>query len=208
MIDKPKRSEKPLIICDLDNILNNLYPHWMNQLGIDHGIRIDIEQMREWEVHESLLNLHPDLSITQEQVHEYIERPGFFRYVPPMPGAIESLRRLQDQYNIVVYTACQNLPHAFGDKAAWIDYWLPFLGRNNKIIGGNHKFRVKAGVLIDDSPGTQVRYKREWPDAKVVSIRWPYNENNADLIDFMAWDYRDSESAWLEIENYLLNLDW
>lgn len=190
---------KKLVLCDLDGILNLLYPYWLTKYGIDNGMPVDIEQIKSWELTD---NGFP------EDVYRYLEQPGFFKYAPPMPFAIETVKRLQEtgKFNIVVYTACQNKPHAFMDKATWLDYWLPFLPVKNKIIGGNYKHFFAADIYIDDSPRNQLAIKDMHPEAKVLSIRWPYNDQCAGKIDLLAHDYREPEAAWDEIETFMMNL--
>jgi 5'-nucleotidase len=192
---------KKIILCDLDGILNMLYPYWFNKYGIDYNVPIDIEKMIEWDV----ANLVPH----GELIYKYMEEPGFYKYAPVMPGAQDGIRQLEENYNVIVYTACDNKPHAYADKATFMDYYFPGVA---KIIGKNYKHLFDADCLIDDSPKNQKAFKAMHLDKKVVSIRWPYNQpagtaiptmDGVPVVDFMAHDYRTPEKAWGEMVEYI-----
>jgi 5'(3')-deoxyribonucleotidase len=189
-------NNKRVIMWDVDGVLNPLYLYWLNMYGIDNGVPIDVEKCTSWELAE---NGYP------ESIYEYMDQPGFYKYAPPIPYAIDCVRRLEEtgDFQQIIYTACDNNPGAYHDKATWINYHLPFLPNKNKIIGGNWKHYFKADVYVDDSPRNQLAIKNQWPEAKVISPRWPYNDCNASKIDLLAQDYRDPESAYLEIEEYI-----
>lgn len=204
-------SGRKIILCDLDGILNNLYPYWLGKYGIDNNFQFDLDKLEGWEL--------ADFVPTGEAIYRYLEEPGFFKYAPIMPGAKDGIARLQEKYRVVVYTACDNLPHAFADKAAWLDYYFPDVP---KIIGKNYKHLFDAACLIDDSPNNQRAFKAMHPDKQVVSIAWPYNRKNGrtneeawvntkagrvPIVDCLASDYRNSELAWdCMVEHILLTV--
>lgn len=205
---------KPFGIVDSDGILNNLYPYWLGMYGIDYNVHIDIDMIDDWE----LAKFCPH----GEVIYKYLEQPGFFKYAPVMPGAKSGMRRLAEKYNLLIYTACDNLPHAYSDKATFLDYHFPNVP---KLIGKNHKHRMKADFLIDDSPNNQRAFKSNQPDSKVVSIEWPYNrihspaaiptktcwagdknapDKNVPIVDCLAPNYYNPEEAWDTMVEYLL----
>jgi 5'-nucleotidase len=205
---------KKFIIVDLDGILNLLYPYWFNMYGIDYNVPIDIDKMTDWEVAQFVPH--------GELIYKYMELPGFYKYVPVMPGAQDGMKLLMEKHNVLVYTACDNLPHAYADKATFLDYNFPGVP---KLIGKNHKHRMLADAIIDDSPKNQRAFKATHLDAKVVSIEWPYNKINArsnpqaflpvpgtdrkvPIVDVMAGSWRNPEASWERIVTYLNEEAW
>lgn len=78
------------------------------------------------------------------------EIPGFFSDLPPVEGAIEGFRRLQDQYDTyILSTAPWGNPTAWTDKLLWIKQHLPKAGYKRLILS-HHKNLNDGDYLIDD----------------------------------------------------------
>jgi 5'(3')-deoxyribonucleotidase len=75
---------------------------------------------------------------------------GFFRSLPPMPGAIEAFNKLSEYFDVYILTTVPwSNPLAFAEKIAWVKEWLPNCYKN--VIASHHKDLNNGDYLIDDS---------------------------------------------------------
>ena len=80
------------------------------------------------------------------------EVPGIFALMDPMPGAIEAVHRLSENYDIyILSTAPWRNPSAWADKVTWVTKYLDDVF-HKRLILSHHKDFVKGDYLIDDRP--------------------------------------------------------
>ncbi|MEN0037745.1 MAG: 5'-3'-deoxyribonucleotidase [Cellvibrio sp.] len=84
------------------------------------------------------------------RVRSYPDMPGFFADLSPWENAIDVIRELHEQFEIVIATAAMEHPGSFTAKYEWLVQHLPFLSPMNFIFCGK-KNVVQADYLIDDS---------------------------------------------------------
>jgi len=84
------------------------------------------------------------------RVRSYPDNADFFVDLTPMPGAIQVIQELSQDYDIYIATAAMEHPASFAAKYDWLVKHLPFLSPMNFIFCGN-KGVVNADYLIDDS---------------------------------------------------------
>jgi 5'(3')-deoxyribonucleotidase len=87
----------------------------------------------------------------RERVKAQLFQAGFFREIPVMEGAGETIRDLMQHYEIFIATAAMEYPHSFPDKYEWIKEHLPFFPDSHIVFCGD-KSIIHADFLIDDSP--------------------------------------------------------
>ena len=105
--------------------------------------------------------LHPDHVVGWDELHRLTgfdsmeafwmwargDGRSVFRDLPPMPGALETLRDLAERHRIVIITA--RFDWAIGDTLAW-------LAEHGVVAREVHfqaaKYRVACDVYLDDSP--------------------------------------------------------
>ncbi len=90
----------------------------------------------------------PDAHLAR--VRAYPDMPAFFEDITPYENAIDVIRELHEQYDIVIATAAMEHPTSFAPKYQWLTKYLPFLSPMNFIFCGR-KNVVQADYLIDDS---------------------------------------------------------
>lgn len=88
--------------------------------------------------------------------------PGIFSLMDPMPGAIESVKKLAEKYDLyILSTAPWGNPSAWVDKLRWVKLYFDEPGGNEKdnvfykrLILSHHKdlCRQEGSYLIDDRP--------------------------------------------------------
>ena len=94
---------------------------------------------------------------------------GFFLFLEPIEGAIESVRALEKQYDVWILSrpSFHNV-HCYTEKALWIQRHLGFEMQKKLILCGN-KSLVKGDYLIDDSKRdgqTEFEGKHMWFGSK------------------------------------------
>lgn len=113
-------------------------------------------------------------------------QPGFYRQLPPTPGALDALREIHDWPDVQVFVATKipdHNPLAATEKIQWLHELAPFL-EERIIITPNKACLGRPGdVLIDDRahkadaaffPGLFIHYgDARWPDwgAVLVTLR-------------------------------------
>ena len=101
--------KKPMLI-DMDCILVNMLPYWLDIYNEMSGEDISPKDITEYEIR----NLVKEPEMFDEILHE----EGFFVGIKPMPGAVKYMRKLIDEgYNIVILTqAPRNSDYAIKEK--------------------------------------------------------------------------------------------
>lgn len=105
------------------------------------------------------------------------EIPGFFSDLPPVEGAIEGFRQLQQHYDTyILSTAPWRNPSAWTDKHLWVQKHLPKAGLKRLILS-HHKNLNRGSYLIDDRkangaeafPGEHIQFGTDtFPDWEAV----------------------------------------
>lgn len=80
------------------------------------------------------------------------EVPGIFALMEPMPGSIEAVHRLAEQYDVyILSTAPWKNPSAWADKVKWVTKYLDDV-LHKRLILSHQKDLLKGDYLIDDRP--------------------------------------------------------
>lgn len=126
---------------------------------------------------------NPDMAL------ERMFEEGYFRNLPIMPNAMETLAGLQwEGHEVFILSACINTPYCKQEKQQWIENYLPFIPKSNIILCevGQNKAEIIGNVenciLVDD-------YKKnliEWKKAGGIPVkkrssnkgRWEHIVNN------------------------------
>lgn len=169
----PVGGEKPLVCFDLDGVAADLVSKWLAHYNRDWDDNLTPDDIVAWNW-DSLVK--PECG---KRIYHYLSRPGFFADLAPLPGAIEALRQLNEQAELVVLSASPQT--ALRDKWRWVEKHVPFLKRRN-IILTYRKDLVRADLHIDDAPKNLTRF---------AGIRalfdYRYNRNFHDAWRLRGW---------------------
>lgn len=110
---------------------------------------------------------------------------GFFADLPPVPGAIDGMRALQEAgHEVFICTApLTSYQHCVGEKFAWVE---EHLGSDwvKKIVLTKDKTVVRGDVLVDDKPHVTGAMTPVWEHIRFTRS---YNAHLADTLR-MTWD--------------------
>ncbi len=138
------KTPKKVLLLDMDDVTVDQSLTWIKHLYEKTGILYDREEWTQW----NISNYLPQ-DVSRMIFEEINKSPGFFRKLPPKPGAIEGVGKLSYLYDIVFVTASDH--YAYEDKYFWIEENLPFLPKPNLIL--THRKDLVAGdILVDDGP--------------------------------------------------------
>src|ERR1700749_1957622 len=63
--------------------------------------------------------------------------PGYFRTTPVMPGAVEAVKKLMENFDIYIVSAAMQYPHSLSQKLGWLGEHFPFISWRNIIFCGD-----------------------------------------------------------------------
>lgn len=132
---------KKTIGIDMDGVLADIEDHILQTYYAETGIlltRNDIKGKQEEE-------LFPDRAV----VMNICNRVGFFRNLPVMEGAIETVKQLMEDYEIYIVSAAMEFPLSLFEKHEWLAEHFPFISWRNIIFCGD-KSIIDTDYLIDD----------------------------------------------------------
>lgn len=174
------------IILDMDSILANLDVPWVAEINRRFGDSLTVDDVVTWDMH--------TLSKGGVAVYDILATPGFFRSLKPHAGSIEAARELVARGHEVHVVTASEFEAAASEKVGWFHEHLPFLGKRRLWIG-HDKHMLHADAIVDDGPHNAKAYKEAHPNAKVLTISYPYNKD-CPHYDVIAPDHNDTVAAW------------
>ena len=131
------------ILVDMDDTMEQLLQAWVAGVNARYGTHAAYGDVTDWDVSKTFPGL------TREQVYAIPMEPGFWRTVQPVPGAAETLRRLQEKgHDVYVVTAAQY--ETLNEKMEGLLFkYFPFIPWEKVIVTLNKKM-IRGDVMIDD----------------------------------------------------------
>lgn len=201
------------ILIDIDGILCNTLPAWLDEIqrqtrGV---IKPTIEDLKVYEMEKC-----PPLDQVDPKIIFGILQNNYWTLnLPPMPYAGKSLRKLMDAgHEVYLVTARSGSEHVV-ETFEWLKKHFPFVDIRRQLIFCHEKHLIEADVLIDDRPQTLVDYARYHPKATLMAIKYPYNAHLATggqmpggrRVELFGDDYHDRSTVWGEMVGYISRLD-
>lgn len=184
--------KKLTILFDLDGICADLLNPWIDYINKRYHRNLTIEDINIFDM--------GDLPKTKDiagKVYKIIQRPMFFYDLKPLPGAVNAIEALVREGHHVIFLSKPAGPDSAWEKMLWVNKYFPTVGDQNVILT-KHKSLVQGDVFMDDKGATVEEYKKKWPDALVMTIKYPYNsylENNTQGV-VVVGDYTNTDVAW------------
>jgi len=168
------------VLVDMDGVLANVYSRFIEKHEEEFGVRLatkDIIGLKEAEAFPNQL--------------KWVNKQGFFRTVPVMPGSQQVLKRLHDHYEIVVVSMATEYPMSLTDKQLWLADKFPFISWKQIVFCGSKNI-IQADIMIDDHPKNLDNFKGE-----TIIFSQPHNLN-------LLNTRHKRVDNWAEIEKLLL----
>lgn len=133
------------ILVDMDDVLEQLVAGWVAYLNERFGTNKSTEDVRSWNVSLAF----PEL--THEQVYSAVSDDHLWDLVKPMPGAVETLKKLIDEGHEVYIVTATGYETLRAKMEKVLFRYFPFLSWKQVIITEN-KQMIRGDILIDDGP--------------------------------------------------------
>lgn len=132
---------KKSIAIDMDGVMADIEQYLVDWYNKETGSSITKEEIQGKEDHE----LFPD----KELLIKILNTKGFFRNIPVMEGAVETVKGLMENYNVYVVSAAMEFPLSLFEKREWLAEHFPFISWKNIIFCGD-KSIIDTDYMIDD----------------------------------------------------------
>lgn len=186
-------SKKLILGFDLDEIIIDLINPWLNWYNTKFKDFVTIDDIRTWDI---------DRYTTKtNNIFEFFDDPSRYAECSVIKGASEGLRELHDAgHDIIITTAAVTGAeiikwHLVKKAAPWF--------KHKDLMIGSRKELLDLDVFIDDAPKNIVKYSSIWPNTRILTIAYPYNESIKDLVNCYAKNHHNTEHAWATIVSYI-----
>lgn len=132
---------KKSIAVDMDGVIADIETHLLNWYENAYGIRIPREDLKGKSEADAL----PD----KQALWRFVKTPGFFRTVPVMPDAVETIQTLMEHFEVYIVSAAMEFPMSLPEKYEWLQEHFPFISWRNIIFCGD-KSVIDTDYMIDD----------------------------------------------------------
>jgi 5'(3')-deoxyribonucleotidase len=183
------------ILIDMDMIIVGLLQPWIEEYNLG---RVPLQQLKMEDIY--LWDIHKCTHDQDEEIYDIIGRPGWFRNLLPLKGALAAIEKLQLN-NECFIVSTPSSPDSYKDKIEWLGQHMPSFTKKNIILTGA-KHLINGDVLIDDSPANAEAYRKAWPKSKILTIKYPYNKE-CKTYDLIANNWKHTDVAWETILDYL-----
>ncbi|MGN5457056.1 MAG: hypothetical protein ACI4XN_13755 [Candidatus Kurthia intestinigallinarum] len=158
------------IVCDVDQVLNNLTEVMLEIFNERYGTSYAMEDLTDFNL-ENVLS--PEEAYNAKAI---FNSPDIWDKVKPLPGSQEGLQKLINNGHLV-YLVTNNCPDTYGEKVAWIKRYFPFVD-NSKIVCMADKWVMKCDVMLDDCYSTLIAK----PYYHRILMDYPWNRSNKDFV--------------------------
>lgn len=139
-------SRKPVIACDVDDVVANLLQAWLGSYGRIYGHWLAPEDITDWGITKFITHCPP------EAFYDIIRRRDFYETVEPFPGALDAINRLKKFARVVFVTSCSR--GTMDQKREWLERHGFLDGTKHvqhDLVMASDKALIRADCLIDDA---------------------------------------------------------
>lgn len=122
----------------MDGVLADVYRQFIAMEEKESGRKIDPVALAGKEEYQAFPN-----------GRKHVNTAGFFRGAPLMEDAVDTVRDLNEQYNIYIVSAAMEFPGSLSEKYAWLKEHFPFLSWHQFVFCGS-KSVIQGDIMIDD----------------------------------------------------------
>lgn len=153
------------LLLDMDSVLVQLMPYWLRLYNAEYNDNLTMDKITAWDMARFV---KPECG---NKIYEYLNQPGAFRDLEPMPHGPETVKALlEDGHEIFIVTAPPvRSSTAMWDKLEWVREHLPFFPEHH-VIFCHPKYVIHGDILFDDSPINLAHFAR-------IGVAMDYNYN-------------------------------
>ncbi|GAA4317420.1 5'-3'-deoxyribonucleotidase [Mucilaginibacter gynuensis] len=132
---------KRSVAIDMDGVLADVESHFFEWYKRDYGVSLTLQDI--------IGKTEDDAFPEKMVIRKFATTPGFFTTVPVMPGAIEAVKKLMEDFEVYVVSAAMEFPQSLSEKRIWLTEHFPFISWRNIIFCGD-KSIISTDFMIDD----------------------------------------------------------
>lgn len=171
------------LLIDMDGVLADIYEQFIAYEYKHTGITQSLSDLAGIPEHEAFKN------------HDaYIHSENFFYSASPITDSIDTVKKLNDRYEVFIVSSATQFPRSLTEKMNWIITYFPFLHWKQIVLCGTKEI-IRGDIMIDD------HFKNLDPfQGKTILFTQPHNvAQNPGRHTRM--------NSWKEIERFLLSPD-
>ena len=171
---------KKSLIVDMDGVLADIYKQLIKLEFEESGLLIDVNDTIGKTENDAFPNCQ-----------KHVRQKGFFRNAPIMPSAIETLKQLNEFYEVFIVSSATVYPHSLKEKYYWMEEHFPFISWKQLVLCGT-KTCIKGDIMIDD------HFKNlDFFDGKTILFTQPHNSGKNEKT-------HERINGWNEVYSLLL----
>ncbi|AYN04106.1 MULTISPECIES: 5'(3')-deoxyribonucleotidase [unclassified Flavobacterium] len=132
---------KKTIAVDMDGVLADIEASLIECYNKECGTTISRESIQGLSEEEAFHG--------RDILRSILNSENFFRTLPVMSDAVESLRQLQENFEIFIVSAATEFPMSLHEKIGWLGEHFPFIKWENIILCGSKRI-INTDYMIDD----------------------------------------------------------
>ncbi|MFH7005236.1 5' nucleotidase, NT5C type [Flavobacterium bizetiae] len=133
--------KKKTIAIDMDGVLADIEHQLIQHYNKANGTSLSKESIQGLEEEEAFVD--------RAVVRSVLNADNFFRSLPVMPDAVESVLELQKNFEVFIVSAATEFPVSLAEKVAWLGEHFPFIKWENIILCGSKRI-INTDYMIDD----------------------------------------------------------
>jgi len=161
---------------DMDGVLANFTGSALENIRDVWGIDLEYEDIvipRMGDLVHSKMSEYQKIRYKcPRDLYNQISPPGFFEELEPYPGAIETLKELHEDHDVVIVTKPLEWNHCPGEKYTWLNKHLGFKPKLLLASSMEAKGLVDVDVMVDDDP----RVIKSLYGTMGIMVEHPWNE--------------------------------
>jgi 5'-nucleotidase len=126
------------IIVDMDGVLADVYSRFFELYKEETGLHKSVRDVAGLLEEEAFPNQR-----------KWVATPGFFRSVPVVPGSQDGLKKLNENFLVIVTSLATEFPCSLTDKQLWLQDHFPFISWQQIVFCGDKNI-IRAEIMIDD----------------------------------------------------------
>jgi 5'(3')-deoxyribonucleotidase len=168
------------ILVDMDGVLADVYSRFFQLHEEESGNILSVEEIIGLKEAEAFPN----------QL-KWVNTPGFFRNAPLMPGSQAGLKKLNNNFEVIVVSMATEFPDSLTEKQLWLHEHYPFISWKQIVFCGRKEI-INADIMIDDHFKNLDNFHGE-----TILFTQPHNMN-------LTNSRHKRVDSWEEIEKLLL----
>jgi len=135
------QNNKKTIAIDMDGVIADVEPQLIKYYQQQYNITIERSAIHGLSGKEAF----PEDADSKKMLNT----SGFFRTLDVMPGAVNAVKKLMENYEVFIVSAATEFPLSLLEKVDWLKEHFPFIEWRNVVLCGD-KSIIKTDYIIDD----------------------------------------------------------